>query len=346
MIVKPKVSGSTIAYQLRHRKGIERNLFIAILKKLDRFLAIDLKDYRYVGFGAASLEDFKALHSEFGIQKMDCIEIDEFAFSRQVFNKPYSFIDLFPLSSTKYITGTDFKQDLNQIIWWDFAEPKSIRQQLNDIEFTGGKLLEYDIVKFTFNAEISSFINTHGKFWKFKNIPSYTKILSFLKCDETYKQYLADNVTPDKLEDDFPQVLRTMAVKSLNRGLRKAGKSYSFNHISSFTYSDGQLMTTITGVACNNEDFAHIVQQSSLDEWEFYSPSTPDNEFPAIHIEVPVMTYLERVAIDKLIYKLHPEGIAKRLEFFYGTNSSEHLEFINGYYKFHRYLPSYSKVIY
>src|SRR5205809_597881 len=110
MLLLPKISGSTLAYHLRHHKAIERNLFLNLLKHLNNASMIQLKDYRYVGFGAAFLEDFKILHSEFAITNMDCIEADAFVQTRQEFNKPYDFIKLFPDTSTAYITSSKFKQ--------------------------------------------------------------------------------------------------------------------------------------------------------------------------------------------------------------------------------------------
>ncbi len=57
------------------------------------------------------------------------------------------------------------------------------------------------------------------------------------------------------------------------------------------------------------------------------------------------MTIPERVEIDKKVHQLDPVTIAEELEFLYGTNNDEHLQFIEGYCKFYRYLPNYSKVI-
>ena len=105
-------------------------------------------------------------------------------------------------------------------------------------------------------------------------------------------------------------------------------------------------MTTITGVMSQELIFENIVNESSLSSWEFYSPSQQIDVFPAIHIEVPVMTIAERAEIDKMIHQLNPANLAKKVKFYYGTTPEEHLNFIQGYCKFYRYLPYYSKVIY
>jgi hypothetical protein len=345
MIQKYRNRGTMIAYQLRPRKAIERNLFLSILKRLDRHSKIDLENYRYVGFGAAFLEDFKALHAEFGIIKMDCIEADSFAQSRQNFNNPYEFIKLFSKTSTQYITEGDFKQDCRQIIWWDYVEPKSLRQQLKDIELTGQKISNLDILKFTFNAELESFANTHKKNTIYKlinfRIVDSKEVLRFLQNDATYKIYLPETITEKNIEENFSAALR-----ALKRGLKEASPNLEFRHLAAFTYADGATMTTLTGIVCKKESFKNILEDSGLNKWEFYEGDTINELIPSAYIEVPVMTIPERVEIDKRIHFEDPETIAKRLPFLYGNSLEEHIEYILGYCKYYRYLPYYSKVIY
>ena len=99
-MAKSSVSGATAPYQLRPHKAIERNLFMDLLKRIDAANNVDLTKYRYVGFGAAFLEDFKVCHLELGIKVMDSIEMSKFAYSRQIFNNPYNFLTLYILSIT------------------------------------------------------------------------------------------------------------------------------------------------------------------------------------------------------------------------------------------------------
>jgi hypothetical protein len=101
-MAKIKFSGATIPYQLRPFKAIERNLFIELLRSLESSPDISLIDYRYVGFGAPFLEDFKQLHLALRISDMDCIESNDFAQTRQLFNNPYNFIRLIPIGIKSY----------------------------------------------------------------------------------------------------------------------------------------------------------------------------------------------------------------------------------------------------
>lgn len=337
-------TASIIPYQLRPHKAIDRNLMISILKKLDRYSRINMEDYRYVGFGAAFLDDFKIIHLELSIRYMDCLEMEPHAFSRQQFNNPYKFLNLFPLNSTNYINSADYKHDKNQFIWLDYVSPGMFRQQLKDIEMLAEKVVDLDILKFTFNAEALSFSTTHRI--KGCNPVAFSKLIDFLKNDPEYELYLPDHVTDMDILDDFSILLRAMAIRAINRGLATAGNNLVFNHISSFTYKDGQTMTTLMGIICKQEDSEKILKESGLKKWEFYH-SQPANEFIPSHlITVPVMTVSERVKIDKLIPVRNINTLASKLTFLYGTDPSENIKLLDGYCKFYKYLPYYSKVTY
>lgn len=336
-------TGSTIPYQLRPHKAIERNLYAAILRKLDRCSNIDLPEYRYVGFGAPFLEDFKIMHTEFGITDMHCIEYDKNAFSRQLFNNPYNFIELFPESSTDYITGTNFKQNKNQIIWLDYASPGEIRQQLQDIEFLCAKVAELDIIKFTFNAYVKAFIGSHH----LRLLPyEINRIISFLRRDPTYQIFVPDEIRAKDIYEDFSALIRVMALRSIKRGLAKGGKDLVFNHIASFSYADGQVMTTMTGIISKPESSKKILIESGLVNWEFYQPEPSNEIILANEITVPVMTISERVLIDKLMPNNNAPSLVSKIKFAYGNDDKENEKLLEGYCKYYRYLPYYSKVSY
>lgn len=336
-------TASTIPYQLRPHKAIERNLFVSILKKLDRYSKINIHDYRYVGFGAPFLEDFKSLHVEFGIENMDCIEYDKLAYSRQVFNNPYHFVKLHNDSSTNYINGATLKQDRNQIIWLDFASPKEFRQQLKDAELISEKLSSLDILKFTFNSHIAAFISSH--YLRCKPY-EFNVVLKLLKNDPTYQRYLPDSITSKNLADNFPAVLRAMGMRAIKRGLAKAGNNFVFNHIAAFNYADGQQMTTMTGILSSEQDFKDILIQSNFKNWEFYESEPKTELIPGNEISVPAMTISERIEIDKLIPAKSIASIASALKFSFGNTNEDHLKLLQGYCRYYKYLPYYSKVTY
>lgn len=337
------ITSYTIPYHLRHHKAIERNLFLYFLKNINGRGGYEIKKYRYVGFGAPFLEDFKVMHWEFGIKDMHCIEINEFAHSRQKFNNPLNFIKLFHTSSTDYVTGPSFKDDKNQVIWLDYASPGEIRQQLQDVELLSQKLKNQDIIKLTFNASPQSFQISH----EFDNptVVNQKQILSFLKDDATYKKYYPDYVKVEDILNDFSVILRAMAIRAIHRGLSAAGSDLQFNHITSFNYKDGQAMTTISGIVSKKEEVDSLLELTGLSDWEFYLPNNNKDIIKSIEIQVPDMTFLERVAIDKLIPN-NVDALIKNLQFTYGAGSSDHKKLLEGYCKYYRFLPYYAKVTY
>jgi hypothetical protein len=343
------MSGATIPYQLRPHKGIERNLFIDLLNVLDGANLINIRNYRYVGFGAASLEDFKAFHYELGITDMHSIEKDKFAISRQRFNNPFHFLTPFPKTSTDYIT-TDFQIGDSQIIWLDYVN-NQLRQQLYDIEFAAAKLINLDILKLTFNVHTSNFITANGipdiaHPDKICSETDFKSIIKFFKDDPTYQFYFPNSITVKDVIN-LSAVIRAMAVRAINRGLAKNdNKNLRFNHIVSFDYADGQKMTTMTGVISTKEDFNKLLRQSKLKKWQFYQKlKVKKEQLLATEITVPDMTIIERFAIDKQLPSTDIKTMAKSLTFLYGTES-RHLKLIEGYNTFYKYLPYYGKVIY
>ena len=341
MIVK---NAYTIPYHLRPLKAIERNLFVTLLKKIDNHGSIDLSDYRYVGFGAPFLEDFKLMHLEFGIFDMDCIEYEYYPFSRQAFNNPFNFVKLYHESCTDYINSGDFKQDKNQIVWLDFASPREFRQQLFDVELISAKLADMDIVKLTFNANDTSVVSSNQI--KKCSPPDYAKILDFFKKDQTYKTYVPATIRSADFIHDFSVLIRSMAINAVRRGLATQGNDLEFNHLTSFSYADGQMMTTITGLICSKEKFDALKVGSGISKWEFFQDELASPFITSNEIVVPVMTISERMAIDKLIPLPSAKEMAEQIDFFYGSNEDEHLRLLDGYRRYYKYLPHYSKVTY
>lgn len=333
----------SIPYQLRPHKAIERNIFLSLLKRIDRSPLVEISKYRYIGFGAPFLEEYKILHLELGLKKMDCIEYHSFPFSRQVFNNPYRFIKLYNTTSTEFIGEGCIDEKENHIIWWDFASPGQLRQQLRDCEATALNLNNLDILKITFNSQESSFTSSHGK----GRGGEPKKILEILKEDEVFQQYLPDKLSIKEVLDDFSSVIRAMAIRAIRRGLLDSGKNLTFKHICSFQYRDGQQMTTMTGIICKPELFDELKKGCGLNSWDFYVSEKEEDEYiKATPILVPAMTIKERIEIDRKIPNKSIEKLVPKLSFYYGSDENENRDLLSGYCKFYKFLPYYSKVFY
>ena len=126
------MSGSTIPYQLRPNKAVDRQIFIDLLTKLNKW--IDISNSQYIGFGSFVLEDFKNFHFQLGIYKMTSIEIDVETFKRQKFNQPLTCIDLQMMSSGDFISGYQQNNDDTAIFWLDYTNPSDLRNQIEEFQ--------------------------------------------------------------------------------------------------------------------------------------------------------------------------------------------------------------------
>jgi hypothetical protein len=168
--------------------------------------------------------------------------------------------------------------------------------------------------------------------------------LDYFRGEPGLLDYFPDHFETKHIISDFSVLLRAMGIRAIKRGITASGRDVQFNHLSSFTYRDGQMMTTLTGIVAPQEIFDDIKAESNFPEWPFFKADSPDEILPSNLIQVPSMTIAERIAIDKLIVSNTPVKVAEKIVFKYGNSLEEHSQFIEGYCKYYKYLPYYSKV--
>ena len=127
-------AGSSVPYRLRPNKAVDRELFLSLLMRLAPKLS--LEKYQYVGLGGSFLEDFRLVHGRLGINRMVCVESEEEVHKRQNFNRPIASIECVYSTLEDYLDGHEF--DIPVIIWFDYAEPKSITAQIERFARTVG----------------------------------------------------------------------------------------------------------------------------------------------------------------------------------------------------------------
>ena len=142
------MSGGRVAYHLRPNKAVDRHVFIELLTRIHAYRS--LAKYAYVGFGGPFLEDFRLVHSQFGLTKLISLEEDDIVLKRQQFNKPLSNIRCLLRNSGDFIATYNPKS--NAIIWLDYAAPKQVRAQIEEMQGLLPRLLENDVLKITVNA--------------------------------------------------------------------------------------------------------------------------------------------------------------------------------------------------
>ncbi|NEQ66392.1 MAG: hypothetical protein F6K21_12985 [Symploca sp. SIO2D2] len=329
------MSGASIPYQLRPNKAIDRYALLELLSKIDRYKSCDIFQYQYVGFGGHSLEDFKYIHSRFGICKMISIEEDAEVYKRQQFNQPHNCIDCLHISSEDFIN--EFQRTDPTIIWLDYTKPSELRKQIEELQATISRLDPLDIVKITVNSNPASYVpsNTRMTSFELKNA-RIEKLRTMLG-----ELFPAAEVTEEMMtKKKFPQALCLIVKYAANLAMLGQSDIY-FQPLTAFSYADVQQMLTVTGILLEHNQTQQFFNESNIDKWEI---SNIDWQEPR-RINIPDLTIKERLYIDSLLPNSQAKAIQDKLDFLFDSKESVSLEMLENYILFYRQSPYFSRIL-
>lgn len=321
------MASTILPYNLRTNKAVDRSIFMEFLMKMNAHKPLD--QYTYIGFGATHMEDFKQIHSLFGLNKLISIEQDASIFKRQHLNKPINCIDLQNCSSGTFIEKFEFED--NCIIWLDYVSPRQINEQIREFQSVIEKCGPHDVIKISINANPDSLAN------KNENGASeitYEKRLSKLKA--RIGTFINEDTTQsDMTLQKLPKVLLGALINAANDITRSSDNK--FFPISSFVYTDvNHQMLTLTGIVLKKEsDFLDTIQ---INNWKY----SYQNERKIFKINIPDLTLKERLIIDSLLPCDEYEPIITELGYQEIPSFSDE---INNYVQYYRHFPSFSKVL-
>ena len=303
-----------INYMLRPRKQIERKIIIETLQKLTPH--INIETYKYIGMGATSYYDFILFHKFLNIKKLLSID-DKESEKKFEFNKPYDFIEFQHKKSTDFLS--EFSWDEHVFIWLDYD--KTLKDyMLTDIAIVTKRCHPKDILIFTINATCPSYLDDRKRFFnKYKRyIPPEYRELKFI----TTKYF-------DKLLYEI--CLNHIRTKEINRDVK-------FHQIFLFNYKDGAEMLTVGGIFDKDDEIISNIQNLN------YISTGKE----AVKIEVPVLTYCEKLYLDSNIGTIKnlietddqgsgsDEGINEELLYELFTK-----EELRSYIQYYKYFPQY-----
>ncbi|WP_309087249.1 O-methyltransferase [Domibacillus sp.] len=321
------MSATTLPYNLRTNKAVDRSIFMEFLMKMNAYKPIE--QYTYIGFGATHMEDFKLVHSLFGISDLISIEMDSSIFQRQKFNKPINCIQLNNCTSGTFIDEYDF--DNNCIIWLDYVVPRQLSEQIREFQSLIKKCGAYDLIKISVNANPDALGN-------FEN--GVSRQITFEKRLEKLKsrigQFLDESVSPeDMTKDRLPGVLAKALLNAANDINRRS--HLQFYPVSSFAYTDvNHQMLTLSGILLEKD--SEFLSKIELEKWPYYYGT--DRKIHKINL--PDLTFKERLIIDSLLPCQDTEEITTQLDY-KGITSFE--QDLMNYIQYYRHFPSFSKVI-
>jgi hypothetical protein len=327
------MTGSTIPYHLRQNKAVDRYAFIELLSKIDRVLPIC--EYRYIGFGGHSLEEYKYLHDRFNLSKMTSIEIDLNVFERQKFNQPYSCINLVNKSSEDFLADYD-RQD-STIIWLDYTTPNELRKQVEEFQQVIQNFEIKDIIKITLNANASSYYSAaKGESEQDIKRNRLNKLKEILGEEDLFP---SSDVSIDLMKThSFPLAL----VRILNYASNlMANESKFFQPLTCFSYADGQTMVTVSGIILERSNVDVFLEKTEIDRWELKNTDW----FKPRAIDIPDFTIRERLFIDQLLPQSTALELHEKLKFKFDKKDNKSIEMIENYITFYRQSPYFSRIV-
>lgn len=327
------MSGGQVAYHLRPNKAIERQIFVDLLTRFHGYRPIHA--YTYVGFGGPFMEDFRLIEGHFGVKRMISLEVDPAVIERQKFNRPFTSIECRKQQSGDFVANYASDQIEQAIIWLDYAEANARRAQLGEFQSLLEKLVAFDIVKLTLNANPATL-----------PVPPNTAPVNQMNARlDAAENQLGDYWPPAVLPEDmsrklFPRVLLRCVLRAAKQAL-PAGRELVFVPLTSFSYADSEhTMLTVTGAISPVASESSVKRALRVRTWDlaYRETSAP------IPIAAPVLSTRERVYLERLLPK-YRRTLASRSQFLVAGKEGASNELLASFARFSRYYPHFARIL-
>ena len=291
-------------------------------------LDVDISEYQYIGLGSIYYYDFILFHKYLNIR--DMISLDDKAYPHRFeFNKPYDFVRFKQALTTKFLSTHDL--DKKSFIWLDY-DSKLIGYNtryryfidsptiFDDIRIVTRKGKEGNLFVLTVNIAIQEYLFLR---------PSFRE--TFI---EEHDEYLSSKYRQDKniTFENYSLIIQNIIVNIFRNNEKFC--PVKFRKLFSFIYQDGAPMYTIGGIFSEK-----ALPSNGLTEEDNFLETDEDK---IINIDVPLLTYCEKMKLDKNILKikenlssLNKKEIVDLLGF--EMEPSE----LRSYLDYYRYYPQY-----
>lgn len=264
------MSGQYIPYHLRHNKSIDREVFLESLNLLSR--RVNIQEYTYIGFGGPMLEDFRIMHNRVALSDMISLEEQATTHTRQKYNLPYSCIDCKLISAHDFIIDHNFEKP--SITWLDYASPKKIQHDLDDIQLLSTKVSSLDILKVTFPINPSSYyqrrIGESLEEFKESFQQSLRTLLGRKYLDFNLEISNAD-LSDRKIKSLLIRIITNAFKSAVERGLSGRKDKIQYYPLSLNQYNDGShTMLTISGFFASESEYATLAEACNFSGWRFF----------------------------------------------------------------------------
>lgn len=326
-----------INYAVRAAKNIERKMIRDFLLRLFPF--DDIKNYKYIGFGAKYFSDFYLFHKSLHIDEMISIEKFESSEEKLIFNKPFKSIEIKIGNSNnvlpalvydkKFIAWLDYDSKMSEVITTDVA-------MLIDRLISGSViLLSYNSTPFN-NAELN---DEYGR--KSGEQESYREMLIKKLSSQVPSELIPLDIEEKGLSNpkNYSKLLRRIIINQINKILndKNAALSEEDRWICKqqlyFDYKDGAYMSTVGFLFFQKSD-SEKYTKCSFNLLDFVRISDD-----AYKIDVPNLTIKEVRHLQECM-PIDGGGVDRQAlpkEIFTDDD-------INKFSKIYRYFPSFTDV--
>jgi hypothetical protein len=317
-------------YHLRTNKTADRFALIEAIRRLER-LGGGLQEYIYYGLGGPCLEDMRLLYEFYPEIPMISIEEDEEICKRQEFHRPCSIatLQLENNDMKSYITLYE-SNDKKSIFWLDYTAFHYT--YFNDFTTLLGKTACGSMVKITLRVD-------RRDYWYDPHSMKKEQVEEFQK--EFASVLPTPSVRPSWISGNFAYLVQRMLQIASEQALPAAATKLMFYPVSSFYYSDGTWMFTLTGVIWPRDDKAVI--ERAFGDWEFANLTWARPKL----IDIPDLSTKERLLLQQLLPCSGPRGATLRakLDYLINENILETEAALEQYAAFHRYFPYFLRGI-
>lgn len=311
-----------INYSIRPNKNVERKLIFEALQGLRQ--GFEIEKYRYVGLGSVWFVDFILAHKLLFIE--DLVSIEKPQYERRVnFNKPFRCIKIEPGDTTQVLPDLKLKKK-RTIIWLDYDTGLD-GPLLRDSEIVCEQIPSGSIVVLTSNAHRNVLIA------KDEDGNELSK--------EAALRRLADDLVPTPLPPEslqtsgFPKLLASMLFDHLTRATRKRGGKERFIPMFSFFYKDNAPMVTVGGMVADEDDAAALARCELERTFDYMAGENQRT------INVPPLTYKEKMALDQLLPSADPPTNADIDRLGFSLKPQQ----VADYHRFYKQYPAFGEII-
>lgn len=315
-------------YHLRVNKAADRFALIEAIRRLPK-LGSELKEYTYYGLGGPYLEDMRLLYEFYPEIPTVSVEVDGEILKRQEFHRPCasSILQLEQMDMGSYIKLYE-PNDGKCIFWLDYTDLEY--SCFDDFITLLTKVVPGSMVKVTlraaprdywyYNAKLRKWIKRKDKVEEF-----HQKFSSVLPNQSAYPSW-----APEKFAFLLQQMLRIAA----QQALPAQSTNLAFYPVSSFFYSDGTWMFTLTGVVWDRYDNA--VEQA-FNVWGFANLTWARPRL----INIPDLSTRERLQLQHCLPCGTSAGaiLQAELDYLIDEDVPKTEDALEQYAAFHRYFP-------